>query len=304
MTDLQIDTVDPASLTPWLGGASFAATRERFDDQGYLVFENVLDAPAIEAIRTALAPHLQHGGRNNFEGFHSQRVYALLAKAPAVFSDLVSHPLALAFAEADLGPSCLLSACLAINTDPGETVQPWHRDDGAILLPMPRPSLGVSAFWAIDETTARNGATEIVPGSHKVAHPLDADNVVGDVRGRSLPAPAGEVKDPQPATDAIPVPLKAGSLMIAKGTLMHRGGANRSEGSRLIVTPQYCPGWVRQLENMMLAVPPATATALPRRVRQLLGYNIHGAFMGYVDGTHPERRLPGRSSPRRQDPMS
>lgn len=299
MTDLHIDTVDPAALTPWLGEESFAAMRARFDAQGYLVFENVLNAQAIEAVRDALGPHLRHGGRNNFEGFHSQRVYALLAKAPAVFSRLVSHPLPLAFAEADLGPSCLLSACLAINTDPGETVQPWHRDDGAILLPMPRPSLGVSAFWAIDDTTERNGATEIIPGSHRVGHPLDDDNVVADVRGRSLPAPTAQ--DPQPAADAMAVPLKAGSLMIAKGTLLHRGGANRSQGSRLIVTPQYCPGWVRQLENMMLAVPAETAASLPRRVRQLLGYNIHGAFMGYVDGTHPERQLP---MPRRQDPVS
>jgi ectoine hydroxylase-related dioxygenase (phytanoyl-CoA dioxygenase family) len=297
MTDLHIDTVDPATLTPWLGNQSFAAAQARFDAQGYLVFENVLSAQAVEAVRDALRPHLSHSGRNNFEGFHSQRVYALLAKAPAVFSELVSHPLALAFAEADLGPSCLLSACLAINTDPGETVQPWHRDDGAILLPMPRPSLGVSAFWAIDDTTERNGATEIIPGSHRVAHPLDNDNVVADVRGRSLPAPTAQ--DPQPAADAKPVPLRAGSLMIAKGTLLHRGGANRSSSSRLIVTPQYCPGWVRQLENMMLAVPAETAATLPRRVRQLLGYSIHGAFMGYVDGTHPERRLP-----RRQDPVS
>ena len=47
----------------------------------------------------------------------------------------------------------------------------------------------------------------------------------------------------------------------------------------------------RQLENMVLAVPPETAAALPQRTRQLLGYSIHGSFMGYVDGQHPDKLL-------------
>ena len=79
--------------------------------------------------------------------------------------------------------------------------------------------------------------------------------------------------------------------MIAKGTLWHRGGANRSDKPRLIVTPQYCSGWARQLENMTIAVPKETVTKLPRRTRELIGYNIHDIFMGYVDGVHPDRAL-------------
>ena len=294
MTDLTIDTIDPANLAPWLGADGWPQALERLREDGYLVFERVLDRPQVAQIRAALAPHLTHSGRNNFEGFRSQRVYALLAKAPEVIVPLVVHPLALAFAEAELGASCLLSACLAINTRPGESVQPWHRDDGAISLPMPRPALGISAFWAIDDTTVLNGATEIIPGSHRDGHVLDQANIIGEARGRTLAEPvgAGLGLDPQPEEDAQPVPLSAGSLMITLGTLLHRGGANRSDNDRLIITPQYCPGWVRQLENMILAVPPEITTTLPRRVRQLLGYNIHGAFMGYVDGAHPERRLP------------
>ena len=65
----------------------------------------------------------------------------------------------MAFAEAELGESCLLSALLAINLQPGETVQPWHFDDGGAKIPRPRPPLGVSTFWAIDDTTESNGAT-------------------------------------------------------------------------------------------------------------------------------------------------
>jgi hypothetical protein len=167
---------------------AFAAKREEFDREGYVLFESVLTANEIADLRTALAPYLAAdvSGRNDFEGLKTNRVYALLAKG-RVFADLACHPLALAFAEADLGRECLLSATLAINLHPGETVQPWHYDDGHYRLPRPRGSLGVSAFWAIDETTEQNGATEIIPGSHVwPEHELPgSSNVTTPVRART-----------------------------------------------------------------------------------------------------------------------
>ena len=91
--------------------------------------------------------------------------------------------------------------------------------------------------------------------------------------------------------DAVKLIMPSGSLAITKGTLWHRGGANRSDRPRLIITPQYCVGWVRQLENMALAVPAEVASNLPERARELIGYSIHPPFMGYVDGVHPRRLL-------------
>jgi ectoine hydroxylase-related dioxygenase (phytanoyl-CoA dioxygenase family) len=261
-----------------------------FDEQGYLIFPSVLSDLQLADIRAALQPYLDTNiaGRNDFEGLKTNRVYAMLAKSP-VFAELVTHPLALAFAERDLGRECLLSACLAINIHPGETVQPWHYDDSHYRLPRPRGSLGVSAFWTIDETTEKNGATEILPGSHLWPEQnLPGGNTFStfaDKRERS------QDDDPGARADSMKAVMPAGSLMLAKGTLWHRGGANRSDKPRLIITPQYCPGWTRQLENMALAVPPAIAATLPERARELIGYSIHPPFMGYVDGMHPGRAL-------------
>src|ERR1700756_1599504 len=153
--------------SPWLKGRTFESWREEFDRRGYLIFERVLSPAKGAESRAALAPRLAFDlkGRNDFEGEKTNRVYALLAKSH-VFAELAIHPLALAFAEAELGESCLLSALLAINLHPGETVQPWHTDDGGARIPRPRPALGISTFWAIDDTTEENGATEIIPGSH------------------------------------------------------------------------------------------------------------------------------------------
>lgn len=267
--------MDPAPAP--LSDGPYAERWARFQRDGYAVFENVLDSTHLESIRSALAPFLGDtgkSGRNDFEGFRTNRVYALLAKGD-VFVDLALHPIALAFAEAELGKTCLLSACLAINLQPGETVQPWHTDDGAIDVPRPRAAFGVSAFWAIDDTTVENGATEIIPGSHLWDEASLKARLSGD----------------QP--DVVRLVMPAGSLALTKGNLVHRGGANRTDKSRCIITPQYCVGWARPLETMTLAVPPQIAAKLPVRAQELLGYSIHGAFMGYVDGVHPRKSLPG-----------
>ena len=281
--------VDSNSLQPWLGDQSFDELYQQYDDQGYILFEGIMDRAGVERIRDALTPFLTTTGRNDFEGFKTNRVYSLLAKAPEVFAPLVTHPLALAFAERELGESCLLSALLAINLHPGETVQGWHCDDAQVDVPRPRKPFGVSTFWAIDDTTELNGATEFIHQSHHWGE--DKAIALTDAAELMDPRERDPNHDPQPRSDTFKIPMKAGSLLIAKSSLYHRGGANKSDASRLIVTPQYCSGWARQLENMPMAIPADIARGLPRRVRELIGYNIHQAFMGYVDGMHPEKSL-------------
>src|SRR6266404_6605980 len=279
-------TIEQASA--WLQGRTFALWRDEFDRRGYLIFERVLAPDRVAEIRTAMEPFLER----DFEGLKTNRVYALLAKSP-LFAELAIHPLALAFAEAELGQSCLLSALLAINLHPGETVQPWHFDDGGIKVPRPRPALGISAFWAIDDTTELNGSTEVIPGSHL----WDEQMVEGAVKLADFSNETAQNanSDFGNRPDAVKLMMPSGSLAITKGTLWHRGGANRSDRPRLIITPQYCVGWVRQLENMALAVPAELAEKLPERARDLIGYSIHPPFIGHVDGVHPRRLLQGQA---------
>lgn len=266
------------------------ANAQAFDRDGYVIFERVLSPDAVTALRSALEPYLSGPltGRNNFEGVKTRRVYSLIAKN-RIFADLVTHPVALGFVEHELGPSCLLSACLAISIEPGESVQPWHYDDQTITIPRPRPAYGVSAFWALDDTTETNGATEILPGSHL----WPEQELPGALRAVDFVdrEPYSAEEDPGSHPEAKKVLMPAGSLMVAKGTLWHRGGANRSSSPRLIITPQYGAGWARQLENMVLAVPPELAKDLPPRAQELLGYSIQPPFMGYVNGMHPKRLL-------------
>ena len=49
----------------------------------------------------------------------------------------------------------------------------------------------------------------------------------------------------------------------------------------------------------MLGVPREIVQSLPERLQELLGYNIYGQFVGYVDGRHPRRVLQGLEDPKR-----
>ncbi len=289
MATQKTDTTETV-LAPYLGGRSFEECWQEYERDGYVIFPAIMPPEQVEKHHAALRPFLESNirGRNVFEGTESNRIYAMLGKHP-IFADLVTHPLQLAFAEKELGKTCLLSACLAINLHPGETVQPWHIDDDHCRQPFPRKALGVSTFWSIDPMTEDNGATEVIPGSHlwDDRRP-DGANSASDFLNTDK---GDQERDPGFHPDAVKAVMPAGSLMIAKGTLWHRGGANKSDASRLIVTPQYCPGWMRPLETMLLAVPPEKAAALPPRAQELLGYSIHEPFMGYVDGMHPGKKL-------------
>jgi ectoine hydroxylase-related dioxygenase (phytanoyl-CoA dioxygenase family) len=210
-------------------------------------------------------------GRNDFEGFRSERVYALLAKAPRV-SQIIEHPVILELVDALLPKNYQLSAALAINVHPGETAQSFHIDDAAGvggLFKKPRAWFGISTVWAFDDFTDSNGATELIPGSHLWDEARDAT--------------------PQEARKAI---MPAGSVLVFAGNLYHRGGANTSDRSRLAITPQYCMPWMRQLEHMALAVPPRAAAQYSERIQELLGYSvIDPGFMGFVDGRHPKHLI-------------
>ncbi len=258
----------------------------QLDQDGYVILPSLIPPSQVKAIRDALAPYLQRKlmGRNDFEGYDSERVYALLAKSP-VFAELAAHPLVLDVCQHVLGDNFMLSACLAINTHPGENAQPLHYDDSFYKVPRPRPAYGVSAFWAIDELTPDNGPTEIIPRSHKWGGdaPTGAESHRVFVNGEHVP-----VED-HPDLEQVIMP--SGSLMLTPGTLWHRGGANNSKGSRLAITPQYCVAWGRQMESMLLSVPPHVVAKYPERVQQLLGYSIHPPFMGHSNGMQPMRLL-------------
>jgi ectoine hydroxylase-related dioxygenase (phytanoyl-CoA dioxygenase family) len=239
----------------------------RLERDGFAIVEGFLSDEQVAAKRADLQRVLGDvpGGRNEFEGFETRRIYALFAKT-RVFDAEAIDPLVLGVLERVLGPA-QLSAPVGISIGPGESAQLLHRDDGIYPLPDPKPELVLNTMWALDDFTEANGATRVVPGSHR--------------------GTASSAEEPETIAAVMP----SGSVMFFLGSLLHGGGANTTDRSRLGVILHYCAAWLRPQENHVLGVPKRIVRELPEQLQELLGYGVTGPFVGNVDGRHPRKYL-------------
>jgi ectoine hydroxylase-related dioxygenase (phytanoyl-CoA dioxygenase family) len=241
------------------------------DEHGYALVEGLLPPDDVAARRDALAELFAATptGRNFFEGFHTQRIYAVFAKTRA-FDDLAVHPLLLGALDHALGGHYQFSAPVALQIGPGEKAQVLHRDEGVYPLPRPHDPVVVNSMWALCDFTAANGATRLIPGSHR--WPPDRE-----------PAPDGH--------EVVDAEMPAGSVLIYLGGLVHGGGANSTDQPRPGLLLEYVVSWLRPQETQLVAVPPDVVRTLEPKLQELLGYNVYPPFLGYVDGRHPRRTL-------------
>ena len=252
-----------------------SAHLQRIDTDGYTIVEDAIEPDLVEALNQALLDiESQQGvvpGNNRFEGHHTIRVYNLLARDP-VFQQVPVHPRLLPVVEGVLDPGCLVSSLSSISIDPGETAQPLHVDDTLYALPRPHQAVVCNSMWALTDFTEENGATRIVPGSHKSA----------------------ERPDYGAEYDSIAAEMPAGSLLIWNGSLWHGGGANRSRDRRVGIAMNYCAGFLRQQENQQLGIPLETVAGFSDRLLQLTGFGTYKHLIGHIDKRSPAQVLLGR----------
>ena len=238
------------------------------DDDAGLIIDNFLDEDGLERIKSDLKPYLNvtKNGQDEFTGYKTKRVGALMARSKTC-QDLALDPLINQMAESFLGPHCesyQLHFTSAIQIGPGESSQILHRDRGVWGGYIPRKiETQFSTVWAINDFTKENGATQVVPGSHKWH------------------------KDRQPLPEEIAyAEMQAGSVFIYTGSVLHGGGTNNTDEPRLGVFLHYAPSWLRQEENQYLSCPPEVAKDFSPELRSLIGYSKGGYVLGFF--TDPE----------------
>lgn len=251
---------------------------------------NTMRASGAAIVKRAIAPSLAGAveralrpwfaatppGEGLFLGRKTRRFSGVFAKAP-VCAELAGHSLVLSIVEAllGLGRACdaiQLNLTQAIAIDPGQGGQLLHRDDTA--FPFAHDfELMVNAMWPIDAFTEENGATKIVPGSHRWDRTL---------------RPAED--------DAIAAIAQPGDVIVWLGSVLHGGGANRSNATRRGLVFSYSLGWLAQAEKLLLSTPPDVARALPERVQRLIGYQVHRPNLGWIEERDPLGWLKGETA--------
>lgn len=251
--------------------SSAIATNEHVQnirDQGFTVVENAIPDALLADLRTSLDDLIEQEGfgygETGFEGKKTIRIYNLLRHG-AAFQQIPVHPNTLPIAEGIFDEGVLASSLSAIIIGPGETAQPLHGDSQLIPLPRPHVPISLNCMWAISDFTEANGATRIVPGSHKLDHNPEY--------GRTYETIAAE--------------MPAGSVMFFDSSLWHGGGTNTAESRRYGIACYYCAGWVRQQENPFLGIPPEIAETFPRRLQELCGYGVYKGLYGHVENHDP-----------------
>lgn len=243
---------------------------------GCVVLDHFFGDPELTVLRAELEPHLRktpkcHG---DFFGHETKRVSGLIAKS-TVAQGLAIDPVLLDVMTRLLGPACdavQLNLTQAISIGPGEPAQIIHTDDAMFPYVAPGIEAMVNCMFAVDAFTAENGATLVVPGSHR--WPRD--------------------RRPEPH-EILAAEMAEGSVLLYRGSLLHGGGANTSTAPRTGLVLSYCLGWLRQAENQYLAVPRSVARTLPEPLQRLIGYYVHKPNLGCVEGRDPIRTLRGES---------
>jgi ectoine hydroxylase-related dioxygenase (phytanoyl-CoA dioxygenase family) len=152
---------------------------------------------------------------------HRDTVFADFARSRVV-TDLVAEL---------VGPQldCFLSQFIFKN--PGAWGQPWHQDSYYFPFDPPRPILGV--WLAVTEATLENGCLHVLPGSHlEPVHEHVPDRRPGANYGYV------EIVD-HDMSDAVPVLMQPGDLLLFDSHLMHRSTDNVSDGIRAAMVYHY-----------------------------------------------------------------
>jgi ectoine hydroxylase-related dioxygenase (phytanoyl-CoA dioxygenase family) len=261
---------EPEPLTP----EERKAHLERIERDGYTVVHEVFSPAVGEALLARLAALERElgidWGNNDFEGRRTKRVYNLLAHGRC-FEAIPIHPRVLPVVEGVLDPGCLVSSLSSIAIHPGERAQPIHADDQLHPIAKPHAPTVCNTMWALTDFTEANGATRIVPGSH---------------RAEASPAYGS-------APDSVAAEMPRGSVLIWHGSFWHGGGANRSSGVRVGLAMNYCAGWIRQQENQQLGIPREVARSFAPRLQELVGYGVYQSLIGHIDKQSPRALLGG-----------
>ena len=244
---------------------------DALERDGAVIVEDFLDADLLARFNAELDPLIENalpakdraflnGAVQWFFGAETRDVTGVAGRSRVFATEILTHPVYRALCDAILLPSCAsyqLNIAHVLDRGPGSTQQLIHRDEVVwVHLPNPHPEVQLASVIALVDFTADNGATRVVPGSHRW--------------------PRDRVATPD---ELVPAEMAAGSAIVYLGsTLARRRRQRHPDVRRRGMHVSYCLGWLRTEENQYLSTPIEVVRTLPRESQALLGYAAHDAL--------------------------
>jgi ectoine hydroxylase-related dioxygenase (phytanoyl-CoA dioxygenase family) len=241
---------DSPHLTSTQADSTISSTEvERYVDDGFLVVENLVG----EEDRTAVLAEVERFARGEYNTLglpgsshppvRHQDILAIhfphwvsptlrsMILHPRVV-DVVRHIAAAHLAHWDGRAKCMQSMLFV--KPPGMPGQAWHQDER--FIPTRDRSL-VGAWIALDDATVENGCVWVLPGSHRMGYLWPTR------RHDSSEFDPSDESYGFDATGAVPVEVRAGSVIFFNGYLLHRSLRNQSASKRRALVNHYCNAW-------------------------------------------------------------
>lgn len=233
-----------------------AAIVAELDERGYCVIPELISTEHADRVRAILERILGDEADEISHERRTQRV-ARIAVKHAVFVELMCHPLIVAIWRRYLDPDVICSTWTANTTYPGYSQFGWHSDWPYQRLNQPWPTDRISGqtMWLLNDFSAENGGTGIIPYSHRKGH-LPPPEIASDWH------PDGEI-----------LTGMRGSVMVMHGATWHTARPNTSNAPRSALLGMYTrPIYVTQEDMRAQLADLDTPSDL---VRQLMGANQH-----------------------------
>ena len=184
LTETRADTLPPNEisdeLAPTIAELGLEETCRQLVEEGYAVIENVSSSEFNERLREAIlrvVKPVQVTGK-------AAGMNMLLLKDP-LFGDAIINPKLMAMAEFSVGRGYLISQVTSTVTPQGAGGYGLHADQVWLPAPFSEHNMNLTFCWVTDGYSAEQGATLIVPGSHRLRrHPTHAEM---EARGGVIP---------------------------------------------------------------------------------------------------------------------
>ena len=275
-----------------------------FAENGYLIVENALSPDEVTEVRDDATRTCRghYGEYTGFQGPHDGQSDAevlqqyLCMHFPHKFSPVMrkylDHPAMVETLTHVIGPDVKCMQSMLFIKSAGKPGQAWHQDEDYI----PTRDRSLTGGWiALDDANVTNGCLWVLPGSHKrgVLYPQRVQD------DRRFDCAQESVGFPYSDDDAVPVEVKAGTIVFFNGYTLHRSLPNTSKGFRRVLVNHYMSAtsllpWTGNLQEhkTFLDDSVSVAKADARDIVMIAGEDPY-AWMGTTDDHRPHIRPSG-----------
>lgn len=246
--------------------ATASGVIQHIHNNGGVIIANFLSSDQVRRFNRELQPaidKIEAGSKHesqrikDFHGKQTKRVTNLVTHSETFRHEILDDDLAHEILEGIFVPESgtyWMTTAQVIEIGPGNAPQRLHRDLGNMPpyydMGPAGPEGLINFLVALSDFTDENGATRMIPQSHKWSnfHDLGSPEM------------------------SIPVEMKAGDAFVFSAKVVHGGGGNRTDTYRRGMAFAFQPGFLTPEEAYPFMVDLNLAKTLSRRAQQMLGF--------------------------------